>query len=187
MCMWMYMLYTHMRGLKGNTGCLISLGFILLRHGLSLNGKLTNLVILMASELQGCAHLHLQVHSHAYLLYGCWGSELGLSCLYSKHLSCRASSPLPNCVRVCKHYLKARSQTFWVILHCGVFELLLLIPWSGLEEEQSKVQVCLRWTMLVTLDVSAESLICLVLSGCALIFIAEMKSPYWTPTTIVHL
>lgn len=116
--------------------------FYSLRHGLSLNRKLTDLGILMASELQGRTCLHPQVHSHVWLLHGCWGSELGLSCLYSKHLCCRASPPLPNCVCVCKHYLKTRSQTFWVILHCGVFELLLLIRWSGLEEKQSKVHVC---------------------------------------------
>lgn len=129
----------------------------------------------MASELQGRTCLHPQVHSHVWLLHGCWGSELGLSCLYSKHLCCRASSPLPNCVCVCKHYLKTRSQTFWLILHCGVFELLLLIRWSGLEEKQSKVRVCLRWTVLVTLDMSAESFGCFGLSGYAVIIHSRVE------------
>lgn len=129
----------------------------------------------MASELQGCTCLHPQVHSHVWLLHGRWGSELGLSCLYSKLLRCRASSLLPNCVCVCKHYLKTCSQTFWVILHCGVFELLLLIRWSGLEEKQSKVRVCLRWTVLVTLDMSAESFGCFGLSGYAVIIHSRVE------------
>lgn len=68
-----------------------ALHFTFLRQGLSLNVELTSSTTLV-SELQvsSCLHpaLRLQVCiSASGFLHGCWGSKLGISCLYHGHFT----------------------------------------------------------------------------------------------------